>query len=91
MPPAERFANPLTERRVASVRSIGIEVRAATVSHKTFLPRLENHPGAILHEASHVAVADPAQRAAPLRFYGLSREPRMAAVAPFPHMSRWSR
>jgi hypothetical protein len=35
MPPGERLANPLTERLVAVVRSIGIEVRATTLSHKT--------------------------------------------------------
>jgi hypothetical protein len=107
MPPGERLANPLTERLVAVVRSIGIEVRATTLSHKTFLSGLEirhsaipldearsRYAGGIVHEAGHLAVAAPAERDAPLRFYGMSCEPRMAAskrVTPFPDMLRWLR
>jgi hypothetical protein len=72
------FADPLAERLVAFVRSIGIEVRAATVPEKTFLPGLDirhgailadearlTYPGDILHEAGHLAVTDPAERNAP--------------------------
>ena len=72
------FADPLTERLVAFVRSVGIEVRATTLPDKTFLPGLDirngailvdeerlTHPGDILHEAGHLAVADPAERLAP--------------------------
>lgn len=72
------FADPLTERLAAFVHSIGIEVRPATLSEKTFLPGLEirhgailadeahlTHPGDILHEAGHLTVADPAERNAP--------------------------
>jgi hypothetical protein len=72
------FADPLTERLAAFVRGIGIEVRAATLPDKTFLPGLAiehgailvdedrlSHPGDILHEAGHLAVADPAERSAP--------------------------
>jgi hypothetical protein len=104
MPPLETFADPLNERLVAFVRGIGFEVRAATVSQMTFLPELEirdgailvdearsHHPGDILHEAGDLAVADPAERDAPLRSCGMNCEPRMAAVAPFLHMSRWLR
>jgi len=71
------FADPLTERLAAFVRGIGIEVRAATLPEKTFLPGLEishgailvdearlAHPGDILHEAGHLAVCDPAERGA---------------------------
>jgi hypothetical protein len=75
---AASFADPLTERLVAFVRSIGINVRAATLPEKTVLPGLDirhgailvdearmTHPGDILHEAGHLAVTDPLQRDAP--------------------------
>jgi hypothetical protein len=75
---AVSFADPLTERLVAFVRGIGIEVRAATLPDKTFLPGLDvrhgailvdearlAYPGDILHEAGHLAVTDPAERHAP--------------------------
>ena len=73
------FADPLTERLSAFVRGLGIDVRAATLAEKTFLPGLEishgallvdearlSHPGDILHEAGHLAVTDPAERNAPM-------------------------
>jgi hypothetical protein len=73
---AASFADPLTERLVAFVRSI--DVRAATLPEKTVLPGLDirhgailvdearmTHPGDILHEASHLAVTDPLRRDAP--------------------------
>jgi hypothetical protein len=76
---AHMFADPLTERLVAFVRSIGIDVRAATLPDKTFLPGLDirhgailvdeerlTYPGDILHEAGHLAVTDPAERNAPV-------------------------
>jgi len=72
------FTDPLTERLVAFVRSVGIEVRAAALPDTTFLPGLDirhgaividesrlKHPGDILHEAGHIAVTDPAARTAP--------------------------
>jgi hypothetical protein len=75
---APPFANPLAERLAAFVRGIGIEVRAATLTAPTFLPGLDirhgailvdearlTYPGDILHEAGHIAVADPAVRGAP--------------------------
>jgi hypothetical protein len=75
---AHIFTDPLTERLVAFVRSIGIEVRTATLPEKTVLPGLDirdgailidearmTHPGDILHEAGHLAVTDPARRNAP--------------------------
>jgi hypothetical protein len=86
------FANPLTERIVAFVRRIGIDVRAATLPAATFLPGLAirhgailvdeerlAYPGDLLHEAGHIAVAPPEQRAAP----ALSPDPgdEMAALA----------
>jgi hypothetical protein len=73
-----RFADPLTDRLVAFVRSIGIDVCAATLPEKTFLPGLDirngailvdaerlAYPGDILHEAGHLAVTDPSERNAP--------------------------
>ena len=70
------FANPLTERLAEFVRSVGIDVRPATLTESTFLPGLQIdsgallidearliYPGDILHEAGHVAVSDPATRA----------------------------
>src|ERR1700722_16891262 len=72
------FADPLTERLVAFVRSIGIEVRTAMLPEKKVLPGLDirhgailidearmTHPGDILHEAGHLAVTHPAARNAP--------------------------
>jgi hypothetical protein len=57
------------------VRSIGIAIRAADLSHGSFLPGLDiasgavlldetrwNHPGDLLHEAGHVAVASQEER-----------------------------
>ena len=78
MAAAPPFANPLTERLAAFVRGIGIEVRAATLTEPTFLPGIDirqgailvdearrAYPGDMLHEAGHIAVADPAERNAP--------------------------
>jgi hypothetical protein len=75
---ASTFTDPLTERLVAFVRGIGIEVRAAVLPEKTFLPGLDirhgailvdaerlAHPGDILHEAGHLAVTDPLKRNEP--------------------------
>jgi hypothetical protein len=72
------FANPLTERLADFIRGIGIDVRAAPLPDPTFLPGLDirdgailvdeerlAHPGDMLHEAGHLAVADPAERNAP--------------------------
>ncbi len=72
------FADPLTERLAAFVRDIGLPVRAAALPADTLLPGLDirdgaivvdearlAHPGDILHEAGHLAVADPAERGVP--------------------------
>ena len=72
------FADPLTERLAAFVRDIGLPVRAAALPADTFLAGLDirdgailvdesrlAHPGDILHEAGHLAVAAPAERRAP--------------------------
>jgi hypothetical protein len=67
------FADPLAEKLAAFVRSVGIDVRAATLDEPTFLPGLSieagtllidearlKYPGDILHEVGHIAVTDPA-------------------------------
>ena len=64
------FDDPLVQTMVAFVESIGIEVRAEDLPD-TFLPGLDirdgvlcidmarlTHPGDILHEAGHIALAD---------------------------------
>ncbi|MBW8855647.1 MAG: hypothetical protein JF604_15305, partial [Bradyrhizobium sp.] len=69
------FTNPVTEKLAAFVRSIGIDVRAATLDGPTFFPGVDiqygaivideprlAHPADILHEAGHIAVTDPALR-----------------------------
>jgi hypothetical protein len=78
MAAAPPFANPLTARLAGFVRGMGIDVRAATLNEPTFLPGLDirhgailidearlTYPGDMLHEAGHIAVADPAERHAP--------------------------
>lgn len=73
------FADPLTEKLAAFVRSVGIEVHAAALSEPTFLPGIAikdgmllideerlTYPGDILHEAGHIAVMDAALRHLPV-------------------------
>lgn len=72
------FADPLTARLVEFVRSVGIGVSAKELGDDTFLPGLDirdgvllidaarlKYPGDILHEAGHIAVADPERRVKP--------------------------
>jgi hypothetical protein len=72
------LSNPIAEKLAAFVRSIGIDVRAASLPEPTFLPGIDIrggtvlvdesrllHPGDILHEAGHIAVTDPAERHQP--------------------------
>jgi hypothetical protein len=88
------FADPLTERLAVLVRSIGIEVRAAALPEKTFLPGLDirhgailldaerlTYPGDILHEAGHLAVTDPAERNAPTLSLSPSGGDEMTSIA----------
>ena len=69
------FADPLTARLATFVREVGVDVVPAALVEPTFLPGLEircgtlhidesrlTWPGDILHEAGHIAVADPAGR-----------------------------
>jgi hypothetical protein len=68
---------PLRDRLVHFIRGIGIEVRHAALDGPCFLPGLDMrrgaifidesrwlHPGDILHEAGHLAVAAPEERSA---------------------------
>ena len=74
-PEIDMFSDPLVARMVSFVRSIGIEVRTADLVEPTFLPGLDIrfgtllvdekrllYPGDLLHEAGHIAVADPEER-----------------------------
>lgn len=86
------FADPLTERLAAFIRGVGLYVRPAILASDTFLPGLDirdgailvdedrlAHPGDLLHEAGHLAVADPAERSAPT--LGPTPGDEMAAIA----------
>jgi hypothetical protein len=70
--------DPLAEKLAAFLRGIGIEVHKVTLSEPTILPGLDIrngavlvdeprllYPGDILHEAGHIAVADPVERNLP--------------------------
>ena len=65
----------LVERILAFIRSLGLKVEPESVEHKTFMPGMEiRHgtlwydaqlrfvPGDLLHEAGHLAVANPETR-----------------------------
>ena len=65
----------LLAKLAAFVRGMGVEVRAVALTEPTFLPGLDirhgailldetrlTYPGDLLHEAGHIAVADPAER-----------------------------
>src|SRR5438132_8341641 len=69
--------DPLRDRLIRFIREIGIEVREAALDESCLLPGLDIrggavvvehprwlHPGDILHEAGHLAVAAPEARSA---------------------------
>jgi hypothetical protein len=69
------FSNPLVNKLVDFVRSVGIEVEPCIIDWKSQFPGLDVrtgkvlvdesrliHPGNILHEAGHIAVHDPERR-----------------------------
>jgi len=71
------FSDPLVSKLAEFVVSIGIPVGRVSIEWKTQFPGLDIragavlvdegrllHPGNILHEAGHIAVHDPARRAA---------------------------
>ena len=88
------FADPLTARIAGFLESIGIPVSAATLDHPTFLPGVHisrgglladparlTWPGDLLHEAGHLAVMEPARRAATEGSAGDNGGEEMAAIA----------
>jgi hypothetical protein len=71
------WTDPTTATLVAFLQSIGLDVRAGALDQPTFLPGIKidhgglvvdetqlRHPGDLLHEAGHLAVATPERRAA---------------------------
>lgn len=89
-----RFAGATTSTIAAFLRDIGIAVRAGTVSGATALPgiRIDRaaivideerllHPGDLLHEAGHLAVAAPQRRAAFHHDVGNDAAEEMMAIA----------
>jgi hypothetical protein len=70
-----RFADPITARIIGFIRQIGLTVARGDVA-ESLLPGIAvrrgglvvdearlAHPGDLLHEAGHLALADPARRA----------------------------
>ena len=70
-----RFADPLVGRIAGFLRDIGLTVRKDRLSAPTFLPGIRirrgelvvdetqlSQPGDLLHEAGHLAVAEPGRR-----------------------------
>jgi hypothetical protein len=87
-----RFADPITRRIVGFIREIGLTVARGEVA-ESLLPGLAvrrgalvvdearlAYPGDLLHEAGHLAVADPARRAM-LEDVGGDPTEEMAALA----------
>lgn len=87
-------SNDVVTRIVGFLRAIGIAVRAEPIAGETFLPGITidhgtlvydparlAHPGDLLHEAGHIAVAPPARRAAFDRDAGDSPPEEMMAIA----------
>jgi hypothetical protein len=86
------YRDPLTRVIVAFLRDIGLEVRPGTVVDDTFLPGIGmargtlivdedrlGHPGDLLHEAGHLAVAPPSRRRTMDGDAGLEDENQKAA------------
>jgi hypothetical protein len=88
------FRDPLTNRIVDFLRSIGLTVRAGELPHPTVLPGIlvENgvlvideakllFPGDLLHEAGHLAVVPPTRRASMHHDVGSDGAEEMMAIA----------
>lgn len=69
------FENPISDRIADFLVDIGLNVRPMTLEESTFLPGIKIdrgslrvdesrllHPGDLLHEAGHLAVAEPGRR-----------------------------
>ena len=72
-----QISDPIAARIVAFLREIGLDVRVCPLTEPTFLPGIQiergglvvdparlTYPGDLLHEAGHLAVVPPAERAA---------------------------
>ncbi len=88
------FADPLVGTMAAFLTEIGLTVRAGAIAGETALPGIDieggglvvdeaklRYPGDLLHEAGHLAVALPAQRAAFHHDVGHHPGDEMAAIA----------
>lgn len=73
---ATHWTSPITATLVSFLQRIGLDVRPGQLDQSTFLPGILidrgglvvdetrlRHPGDLLHEAGHLAVASPEQRA----------------------------
>ncbi len=91
---ATGFRDPLTARIVDFLRHIGLAVHAGEIPEPTVLPGITvdhgalvvdearlRFPGDLLHEAGHLAVVDPARRAAMHRDVGNDGAEEMSAIA----------
>jgi hypothetical protein len=91
---ASEFADPVVQRIVAFVRSIGLPVVHGTLDDTAFLPGMAlvdggividearlRHPGDILHEAGHLAVRAPAERPQSQGRLGVDGGEEMGAIA----------
>ena len=92
--PATGFRDPLTGRIVDFLRRIGLTVHAGAIPEPTVLPGIKvdhgalvvdearlKFPGDLLHEAGHLAVVNPARRAAMHRDVGNNGAEEMCAIA----------
>lgn len=87
-------ANAQIQRIVDFLATIGLKLRAGTISESTFLPgilirdgtiifdesRLK-YPGDLLHEAGHLAIVTPDKRSSMDALAGISAGEEMAAIA----------
>ncbi len=93
-PGVPAFSNPLTDTIAAFLVEIGLSIRAGTIDGPTALPGIDIeqgglvvdedkllYPGDLLHEAGHLAVALPQQRAAFHHDVGHHPGDEMAAIA----------
>lgn len=90
----ENSPRQLTLIIVEFLRAIGLEIRAEETSCETFLPGIDirhgalvydetklRHPGDLLHEAGHLALKSPVERAASSRDAGGDPGEEMGAIA----------
>ena len=91
---ASPFHNPVVRQIADFLLSIGLPIRAATLSVPTFLPGILidhgalvvdeaqlHYPGDLLHEAGHLAVAAPSRRQLFYNNVGSDGGDEIAAIA----------